>query len=229
MAARPRLSVGILGADWTQMGAELRRLEEAGADYVHVDVMDGLFCPQLTVGPQVIGALRTDLPKDVHLMIEEPLGKAAAYVEAGADVVTVHVEAGRHPHRVLQELGSMKTRAGGAIVRGIALNPGTPVEAVEPLLEHAELVLVLSVNPGWGGQRFLPETERRLEAIRRLIERSGRAVMLGVDGGITRDNVGAVAAMGVDMIVTGSAVFDGGDAVANLRQMQAATQRAGVA
>jgi len=229
MASPPRLSVGILTADWTQMGAELRRLEEAGADYVHVDVMDGVFCPQLTVGPPIIGALRTRLPKDVHLMIEEPLGKAAAYVEAGADVVTVHVEASRHPHRVLQELGSMKTHAGGAVVRGVALNPGTPLQAVEPLLEHAELVLLLSVNPGWGGQRFLPATERRLGAARELIERSGRSVMLGVDGGITRDNVGMVAAMGVDVIVTGSAVFDGGDAVANLRQMQATTQRAGVA
>ena len=229
MASRPRLSVGILTADWTQMGAELQRLEEAGADYVHVDVMDGVFCPQLTVGPPVIGALGTRLPKDVHLMIEEPLGKAAAYVEAGADVVTVHVEASRHPHRVLQELGSMKTHAGGAVVRGVALNPGTPVEAVEPLLEHAELVLLLSVNPGWGGQRFLPATERRLGAARALIERSGRSVMLGVDGGITRDNVGKVAAMGVDVIVTGSAVFDGGDAVANLQQIQAATQRAAVA
>jgi ribulose-phosphate 3-epimerase len=229
MASRPRLSVGILTADWTQMGAELRRLEEAGADYVHVDVMDGVFCPQLTVGPPVVGALRTRLPKDVHLMIEEPLGKAAAYVEAGADVVTVHVEASRHPHRVLQELGSMKTRAGGAVVRGVALNPGTPVEAVGPLLEHVELVLLLSVNPGWGGQRFLPETERRLGVARRLIESSGRPVMLGVDGGITRDNVGTVAAMGVDVIVTGSAVFDGGDAVANLQQIQAAAQREAVA
>ena len=229
MASPPRLSVGILTADWTQMGAELRRLEEAGADYVHVDVMDGVFCPQLTVGPPIIGALRTRLPKDVHLMIEEPLGKAAAYVEAGADVVTVHVEASRHPHRVLQELGSMKTHAGGAVVRGVALNPGTPLQAVEPLLEHVELVLLLSVNPGWGGQRFLPATERRVGAARELIERSGRSVMLGVDGGITRDNVGMVAAMGVDVIVTGSAVFDGGDAVANLRQMQATTQRAGVA
>ena len=229
MPSRPRFSVGILTADWTQMGAELRRLEEAGADYMHVDVMDGCFCPQLTVGPAVIAGLRTRLRKDVHLMIDEPLGKAGAYVEAGADVLTVHVEATRHPHRVLQELGTMKTREGKAVVRGVALNPGTPVEAAEPLLEHCELLLLLSVNPGWGGQRFLPETQRRLHATRELIERSGREVVLGVDGGVTRDNVAAVAAMGVDLIVTGSAVFDGGDPVANLRHMRTAADAAGVA
>lgn len=223
---RPLLSVGILGADWTQMGAELRRLEEAGADYVHIDVMDGVFCPQLTVGPPVIAALQTRLPKDVHLMLDEPLGKAGAYVEAGAEMVTVHVESGRHPHRVLEELGATQTREGKAVVRGVALNPSTPVEALAPLLDQAELVLVLSVNPGWGGQRFLPATEQRLHAAREMIERSGREVMLGVDGGITRHNVAAVAAMGVDLIVAGSAVFDGGNAVANLRQLQAAAEGA---
>jgi ribulose-phosphate 3-epimerase len=218
-SAEPLLSVGIATADWMRMGDELGRLEAAGADYVHIDVMDGCFCPQLTVGAPVIAALRTNLRKDVHLMIEEPLDKVGAYVEAGADMLTFHVEATRHPHRVLQALGK-------SVKRGIALNPGTPVTAVEPLLDDVELVLVLAVNPGWGGQRFAPGTERRLAAVRELIERRGRAVMLGVDGGVTRENVGSIAAMGVDVIVAGSAVFDGGDAGANLRRLREGAGRA---
>ncbi len=199
-------------ADWMHMGEELRRVEKAGADFVHIDVMDGGFCPQLTVGPLVIASLKTPLRKDVHLMIDEPLDKVRAYVDAGASTLTFHVEATRHPHRVLQALGS-------TVTRGVAINPGTSVSAIEPLLDELDLVLVLAVNPGWSGQRFLPATERRLHQARELIGRSGRDIQLAVDGGVTRENAGSIAAMGVDVIVAGSAVFDGGDAGANLESL----------
>jgi ribulose-phosphate 3-epimerase len=205
-------------ADWMRMGDELLRIEAAGADYVHVDVMDGCFCPQITVGPPVIGALKTTLPKDVHLMIEEPLEKVRAFVDAGASIVTFHVESTRHPHRVLQQLGT-------SVTRGVALNPGTPVGAIQPLLDDVELVLILAVNPGWGGQKFAPGTERRLDEARELITRSGKTVTLAVDGGVTRDNAAAIARMGADMIVAGSAVFDGGDAGANLEKLLAGVGR----
>jgi len=161
------------------------------------------------------------LLKDVHLMIDDPLSKVDAFVATGADLITFHVEGARQPHRVLRVLGDAVNANDPerGIVRGVAVNPGTPVDVIEPLLDDAELVLVLAVDPGWGGQAFVPSTERRLERARSLIEASGRRILLGVDGGVTHDNVGRIAAMGVDLIVSGSAIFDGRAAAGNATAM----------
>ena len=194
----PSLSVGVLTADLLRLGEELTVLDDAGLALTHVDVMDGVFCPQTTVGPPLVRALPDRFVKDVHLMVVDPLEKVHAYVEAGAGIVTFHVESTRHPHRVLQSL------AGSGVVRGVALNPGTPVTVVQPLLDELELVLVLAVNPGWSGQSFIPATKRRIEQVRALVD--GREIVVAVDGGVTKGNVERVARLGVDLIVTGSAV-----------------------
>jgi ribulose-phosphate 3-epimerase len=213
----PRLSVGILTANLLELGAELTRLASTGAELVHIDVMDGVFCPQITVGPPVVQAVRTPLLKDVHLMIDDPLSKVDAFVAAGADMITFHLEGARQPHRVLQSLAAATTVRDPArrLIRGVGLNPSTPVEAVEPLLGDLEYVLVVAINPGWGGQSFLPSTEARIERVRRLIDASGRRILVGVDGGVTRSNIDRVAGLGADIIVSGSAIFDGKDVAAN--------------
>jgi ribulose-phosphate 3-epimerase len=218
---RPHLTIGINTADLANLGAEVRVLEDARAEVVHIDVMDGVFCPMTTVGPPLIKAIRTPLLKDAHLMIVEPLEKVADYVAAGADIITIQVESTRHPHRVLQVLGKAEnandpTRG---IIRGVAVNPGTPVTAIEPLLDELEYVLILAVNPGWGGQKFIESTERRLAEAKQLIARSGRQILLGADGGVTKENIARVAAMGPNLIVTGSAVFDGKTPAENARYM----------
>jgi ribulose-phosphate 3-epimerase len=220
-AAAPTLSVGILSADLLALGSALALVEAAGAALVHVDVMDGCFCPALTVGPPFIKALRTPLLKDVHLMVDAPLAKVPDVVAAGADVVTVHVEADRHIHRVLQALGRFENANDPArgLVRGVALNPGTPVETIVPLLDEIDLVLVLAVNPGWSGQRFIPATFDRLARVKAIVADAGRDILVGVDGGITRANLDEVARTGVDLIVAGSAVFEGGAPAEHLRAM----------
>jgi ribulose-phosphate 3-epimerase len=224
----PTLSVGILAADLMALGADVARLDGTGVGMLHVDVMDGCFTPMMTVGPPLVKALRTPLLKDVHLMIRDPLEKLDDYVAAGADVVTVHAESCTHVHRVLQRLGTMENANDPArgIVRGLALNPGTPLETLAPLLDEVDLVLLLAINPGWGGQKFLPSTMGRLAAARRLLEGAGRRILLAVDGGITRDNVGRLAGTGVDVVVTGSAVFDGKAPAENARAMLAALRGA---
>jgi ribulose-phosphate 3-epimerase len=217
----PLISVGILTADLLSLGSELSLLERAGVKVVHVDVMDGCFCPMMTVGPPLIKAINTPLVKDVHLMIEAPMNKVTDYVAAGAEIITIHAEACPHVHRVLQQMRMMKNAndSSRGLVRGVALNPGTPLEVLEPLLEELELILILAVNPGWSGQKFIPSTLGRVEKAKRMIADSRHEILLGVDGGITRDNIAAVAAMGVDLIVTGSAVFDGKAAEPNARFM----------
>lgn len=224
----PAISVGVLTADMMSLGTEIRILEQAGVKLLHFDVMDGCFCPMLTFGPPFIRGVKTSLLKDVHLMVENPLDKIEAFVAAGADMITVHVEACRHPHRVMQALGQMANvnDPGRGILRGIALNPGTPIESVEPLLQEADLVTLLAVNPGWGGQKFIGTTPARVKKLLNLVRESGRDVLVGLDGGITQNNVGDAVRMGADIIVTGSAVFDGKNAAGNVRDMQASVAAA---
>jgi ribulose-phosphate 3-epimerase len=214
----PSMSVGILTADLLRLCDELGALDEAGVKLVHVDVMDGVFCPPTTVGPPVVKALPDRFVKDVHLMVDEPLEKVRAYVDAGAGILTFHVESTHHPHRVLQSL------AGTGVVRGVALNPGTPVEAVKPLLDELELLLLLAVNPGWGGQTFISSTEGRIGDAHKLT--AGREIVIAVDGGITKANIEHVASLGVDVVVTGSAVYDGAAPARNAREMLESVGRA---
>jgi ribulose-phosphate 3-epimerase len=220
-ASAPQISVGVLTADWMSLGSQLKILEDAGVELLHFDVMDGAFCPKLTMGEPIVAGLKTRLLKDVHLMVDEPLSKVEGFVAAGADIVTVHVESCRHIHRVLQALGSMTNAndPGRGIVRGIALNPGTPLEAIDPLVGEFDLVLLLAVNPGWTGQKFIAATRDRIKQLR---EKLGDTVLICVDGGVTRDNIADVVRMGADIIVTGSAVFDGKAPHENAKHMMAA-------
>lgn len=217
----PRLSVGILTADLLDLRGEMVRLASTGAELVHIDIIDGVFCPQITVGPPVVKAIRTPLLKDVHCMIDDPLPKVDAFVQAGADMITFHLEGARQPHRVLQELAgatNVNDPARG-LIRGVGLNPSTPIEAIEPLLDDLEYVLIVAINPGWGGQSFQRAAAGRLGRARRMIEASGRQILLGVDGGVTKANIAEVASLGADIVVSGSAIFDGTDVTANAAHM----------
>jgi len=210
-AMSPLLSVGLLTADLMSLGSELKLIENTGVKLLHVDVMDGCFCPMMTVGPAFIKVIKTPLFKDIHLMIDEPLNRLENYVAAGADMLTVHVESSRHIHRILQALGKMTNANEPArgILRGIALNPGTPLEVITPLMDELEMVSLLAVNPGWSGQKFIPSTRSRLGRLKQMVRDAKKNILVGVDGGITRNNIVDVAQMEADIIVAGSAVFDG--------------------
>jgi ribulose-phosphate 3-epimerase len=226
--AAPLISVGILTADLMSLGSELKLMETAGVKLLHVDVMDGCFCPMMTVGPGFIKALKTPLLKDIHLMIEEPLGKLESYVAAGADMITIHVESCRHIHRVLQKLGDFTNinDSNRGILRGIALNPGTPLDVITPLIDELDMVFLLAVNPGWNGQKFIPSTRSSLARLRQMLTKVNKDILTGVDGGITRDNIADVARMDVDIIVTGSAIFDGKTPLENAKFMISAVNDA---
>ncbi len=198
-----KIAPSILSADFSRLGEEIRAIEAGGADYVHVDVMDGHFVPNITIGPLVVEAARkvTNLPLDVHLMIENPDRYIPDFAKAGADILTVHQETVPHLHRTVQLIRSLGKKA------GVSINPATPVAALDLILDDLDLVLVMSVNPGFGGQSFIPSCLGKIATLRRMIAERGLEVELEVDGGVKTENIGRIVAAGADVLVAGSAVF----------------------
>jgi ribulose-phosphate 3-epimerase len=202
----PLVSPSILSADFARLGEEVRAIDAAGADWIHVDVMDGHFVPNITIGPGVVKALRphTARPFDVHLMIAPVDAYLQAFADAGADIITVHPEAGPHIHRTVQAIRGLGKQA------GVSLNPGTPAKMLDYLIDEIDLVLVMSVNPGFGGQSFIASQLRKIEAVRKMIDKSGRDIRLEVDGGIDAETARACVEAGADVLVAGTATFRGG-------------------
>ena len=204
--SRVKISPSILAADFACLGEEVTAICEAGCDYVHVDVMDGHFVPNLTIGPGVVKAIKphASKPLDVHLMLSPVDAFIDLFAEAGADIITFHPEAGQHPHRTIQAIKAAGCKA------GISLNPATPIAALEELIEDIDLILVMSVNPGFGGQKFIKTQLEKIRRIRDLITTAGREIELEVDGGVNSKNAEEIIAAGADVLVAGTAVFQNG-------------------
>ncbi len=216
-----KIAPSILSADFARLGDEVRAIAEGGADYVHVDVMDGHFVPNITIGPLIVNAIRpvTDLPLDVHLMIENPDLYIADFAKAGADIIVVHAEAATHLHRTVQLIKSLGKKA------GVSLNPATSLSALDMILPDLDLVLLMTVNPGFGGQSFIDSCLPKITELRKRIDALGKPIELEVDGGVKVDNIEKVAAAGADVFVAGSAVFGSdnyAETIARLKQNAAA-------
>ncbi len=211
-----KIAPSILSADFSRLGEEVQAVDRAGADYIHVDVMDGHFVPNITIGPLVVDALRkvTEKPLDVHLMIDNPDLYIPDFAKAGADIITVHQEAVPHLHRTVQLIKSLGKQA------GVSINPATPVETLDVILDELDLVLIMSVNPGFGGQSFIPSALDKIQALRQRITARGLATELEVDGGVKVDNIHEVVAAGADVLVAGSAVFNTQDYAATITALR---------
>ena len=210
-----KISPSILSADFSRLGEELKRVEDAGADWIHIDVMDGHFVPNITVGPFILEAVRrvTSLPLDVHLMIENPEAYIDGFADAGADIITFHIEAAVHAHRLAEKIRSRGIKA------GVALNPATHQNAIEYILNEVDMVLIMTVNPGFGGQKFIESMIPKIAAV------SGRGADIQVDGGIGASNISKVTEAGTNIIVAGSSVFCSGDPAKAVRELREAAQK----